>query len=126
MKTIIYTCPYVPAEWIAAHGLRPSRVIPGSVDSVFFLAGREGVCPYVRGFIAEVTKNAQAGAVVVTTVCDQMRRAFDIVTRKCELPAFLMNVPNTWQSPAAQELYTAELKRLGRFLIRQGGGVTVE
>jgi len=121
MKTIVYTCPYVPAEWIAAHGLRPSRVVPDSVGSVFSLAGREGVCPYVRGFIAEVTKNDRAGAVVVTTVCDQMRRAFDIVTRRCELPAFLMNVPNTWQSPAAQQLYTDELRRLGRFLIRQGG-----
>lgn len=121
MKTIIYTCPYVPAEWIAAHGLRPSRVMPDSAGSGFLLAGREGVCPYVRGFIAEVTNNDRAGAVVVTTVCDQMRRAFDIVTRKCELPVFLMNVPNTWQSPAAQELYIDELKRLGRFLVRQGG-----
>ena len=121
MKTIIYTCPYVPAEWIAAHGLRPSRVIPDSVGSVFSLAGREGVCPYVRGFIAEVTKSDREDAVVMTTVCDQMRRAFDIVTRKCELPAFLMNVPNTWQSPAAKELYTDELRRLGRFLVRHGG-----
>jgi len=121
MKTIVYTCPYVPAEWIAAHGLHPSRVMPDSVGSVFSLAGREGVCPYVRGFIADVTKNDRAGAVVVTTVCDQMRRAFDIVTRKCELPAFLMNVPNTWQSPAAQELYADELRRLGHFLIRHGG-----
>ncbi len=121
MKTIVYTCPYVPAEWIAAHGLRPSRVMPDSVGSVFSLAGREGVCPYVRGFIAEVTKSDRGGAVVMTTVCDQMRRAFDIVTRKCELPAFLMNVPNTWQSLAAQELYTDELRRLGRFLVRQGG-----
>lgn len=121
MKTIIYTCPYVPGEWIAAHGFRPSRVIPDSVGSVFSLAGREGVCPYVRGFIAAVTKNSRAGAVVMTTVCDQMRRAFDIVTRRCEVPAFLMNVPNTWQSTAAQELYTDELRRLGRFLVRQGG-----
>ncbi len=121
MKRIVYTCPYVPAEWIAAHGMLPSRVIPGSVDSVFSLAAREGVCPYVRGFIAEVTMDEEAGAVVVTTVCDQMRRAFDIVSRKCEVPAFLMNVPNTWQTPAARQLYTDELRRLGRFLVRQGG-----
>jgi len=121
MKTVIYTCPYVPAEWIAAHGLRPSRVIPDSSGSVFSLAGREGVCPYVQGFIAEVKKNQQAGAVVVTTVCDQMRRAFDIIARKCEAPAFLMNVPNTWQSDASQQLYKDELRRLGGFLIRQGG-----
>jgi len=120
-KRIIYTCPYVPAEWIVAHGLCPSRVIPDSVFTAFSLAGREGVCPYVRGFIAEVTKNEQAAGVVVTTTCDQMRRAFDIISRKCELPTFLMNVPNTWQSAAAQELYSEELLRLGRFLIRQGG-----
>jgi len=121
MKTIIYTCPYVPAEWIAAHGLRPSRIIPDSASSVLSLAGREGICPYVRGFVAAVTKNERAGAVIVTTVCDQMRRAFDVVTRECELPAFLMNVPNTWQNTAAQELYRDELLRLGRFLVRQGG-----
>jgi benzoyl-CoA reductase/2-hydroxyglutaryl-CoA dehydratase subunit BcrC/BadD/HgdB len=121
MKTVVYTCPYVPAEWIAAHGVRPSRVMPDSVGSVFSLAGREGVCPYVRGFIAEATENEQADAIVVTTVCDQMRRAFDIVTRKCDVPSFLMNVPNTWQTAAAQELYTDELRRPGGFLIRQGG-----
>ncbi|MHC4117961.1 MAG: 2-hydroxyacyl-CoA dehydratase [Planctomycetota bacterium] len=121
MKTIVYTCPYVPAEWIAAHGLRPSRVVPGGADSALSPAAREGVCPYVRGFIAEVTTDARAGAVVMTTVCDQMRRAFDIISRKCEVPAFLMNVPNTWQTTAAQQLYTNELKRLGRFFVRQGG-----
>ncbi|UCE49031.1 MAG: 2-hydroxyacyl-CoA dehydratase [Phycisphaerales bacterium] len=120
-KTIIYTCPYVPAEWIAAHGLDPSRVIPEAAGSVFSLVGREGVCPYVRGFIAEVTKTKPSAAVVVTTVCDQMRRAFDIISRNCELPSFLMNAPNTWQNAAAQELYMDELRRLGRFLIRQGG-----
>ncbi len=121
MKRIVYTCPYVPAEWIAAHGMRPSRVMPHSVGSVLSIAGREGVCPYVRGFIAEVMENEQVDAIVVTTVCDQMRRAFDMVTSKCEVPSFLMNVPNTWQSAVAQELYADELRRLGRFLIRQGG-----
>ncbi|TKJ37020.1 MAG: hypothetical protein CEE38_08945 [Planctomycetes bacterium B3_Pla] len=121
MKTIIYTCPYVPAEWIAAHGLRPSRVMPGSTDSASLLARAEGVCPYVRSFIGEAMRNEQAAGVIVTTVCDQMRRAFDVLIRECELPAFLMNVPNTWQSVASQELYVDELKRLSRFLIRQGG-----
>lgn len=121
MKTIIYTCPYVPAEWIAAHGLRTCRLLLDRVDSGFSSTGEEGVCPYVRGFISEVTRNRDAGGVVVTTVCDQMRRAFDIVVRGCDIPAFLMNVPSTWQNPAAQNLYIDELKRLGRFLIRLGG-----
>ena len=26
MKTIAYSSPFVPAEWIAAHGLRPQRL----------------------------------------------------------------------------------------------------
>ena len=121
MKTIIYTCPYVPAEWIAAHGLRPYRVMPEPIDSALSIARTEGVCPYVRSFIGAVINNKRADGVVVTTVCDQMRRAFDILVRRCEFPAFLMNVPNTWQNLAAQKLYMDELKRLGRFLIRLGG-----
>ncbi len=121
MKTIIYTCPYVPAEWIAAHGLHAGRLLLDRVDSGSWQAGAEGVCPYVRSFIGEVTGNKEAGGVVVTTVCDQMRRAFDVIIRGCDIPAFLMNVPNTWQTLAAQKLYIDELNRLSRFLIRLGG-----
>ncbi len=121
MKTIIYTCPYVPAEWIAAHGLRPSRIILSAVSSAGSIARAEGVCPYVRAFIDEVITAKRACGIVMTTVCDQMRRAFDIIVGKCNVPVFLMNVPNTWQSIAAQKVYLDELKRLGRFLIRLGG-----
>ena len=118
MKTIIYTCPYVPAEWIAAHGLRPSRIIPDAAGP----PGRaEGVCPFVQGFINEVMADKKAGGVVITTVCDQMRRAYDILAHRCDIPLFLMNVPNTWQNVGVQKLYIDELKRLGRFLIGLGG-----
>ncbi len=121
MKTIIYTCPYVPAEWISAHGLRPSRLLLNGSDSAVGLARIEGICPYVRSFIGEVMGDAHAGGVVVTTVCDQMRRSFDILEKQCEIPIFLMNVPNTWQSTAAQKLYMDELRRMNRFLVRLGG-----
>ncbi len=124
MKTVVYACPYVPAEWIAAHGLHPSRVMPAAITSTGLLARAEGLCPYVCSFINEVmTNSSQANicGVVITTVCDQMRRAFDILIRRCNLPAFLMNVPHTWQSVAAQKLYVDELIRLSRFLIRLGG-----
>jgi benzoyl-CoA reductase/2-hydroxyglutaryl-CoA dehydratase subunit BcrC/BadD/HgdB len=121
MKTIIYTCPYVPAEWIAAHGLRASRLLLDYAESDRALARTEGVCPFVRCFIGEVTNNASADGFIVTTVCDQMRRAFDILVRKCELPAFLMNVPSTWQSFESQKLYIGELKRLSLFLTELDG-----
>jgi len=120
MKTIIYTCPYVPAEWIAAHGLRPSRIVPAATATTGPLGRVEGVCPYVRRFVNEAITTRSACGVVVTTVCDQMRRAFDIV-RQGNIPAFLMNVPNTWQHAGARQLYLEELNRLGRFLIRLGG-----
>ena len=120
MKKIIYTCPYVPAEWIAAHGLRPSRVIPNLANSTSAIAQRQGVCPYVRGFINVALEEESCG-IVVTTVCDQMRRGYDILVRGCEVSAFLMNVPNTWQNVGAQKLYIDELKRLSRFLVRLGG-----
>jgi len=121
MKTIIYTCPYVPAEWIESHGLHASRLLLDHADSASELARTEGICPFVRSFISEVMNNNRAAGLVVTTVCDQMRRAFDILVRKCELPAFLMNVPNTWQTLESQKLYIDELKRLSRFLTGLGG-----
>jgi benzoyl-CoA reductase/2-hydroxyglutaryl-CoA dehydratase subunit BcrC/BadD/HgdB len=121
MKSVIYTCPYVPAEWIAAHGLRAYRLLLDRTRLDSAPARTEGVCPFVRSFIGEVMNNTQADGVVVTTVCDQMRRAFDIIETKCEIPAFLMNVPSTWQSLASQKLYIDELKRLSGFLTKLGG-----
>ena len=121
MKTIIYTCPYIPAEWIAAHGLRPSRIIPDAAGAAGRPGRTEGLCPFVQGFINEVMTDKKAGGVVITTVCDQMRRAYDILLRRCDTPLFLMNVPNTWQNVTVQKLYIDELKRLGRFLIGLGG-----
>ncbi|MHC4748086.1 MAG: 2-hydroxyacyl-CoA dehydratase, partial [Planctomycetota bacterium] len=119
-KTIIYTCPYVPTEWIAAHGLGPSRVMMTTAETAGSIVRVEGVCPFVRRFVNEVLTNQQACGVIVTTVCDQMRRGFDIV-RRGEIPVFLMNIPNTWQHSDVQKLYLEELNRLGRFLIELGG-----
>lgn len=121
MKAITYTCPYVPAEWIAAHGLKPVRITPKSIGSTCPSARREGVCPYVGSFINELVTNEQLEGIIVTTLCDQMRRAYDIIVRDCNSPVFLMNVLNTWQNLSAQKLYIDELKRLGKFLIRLGG-----
>jgi benzoyl-CoA reductase/2-hydroxyglutaryl-CoA dehydratase subunit BcrC/BadD/HgdB len=120
-KTIAYTCPYVPAEWIAAHGLRPRRLIPLPVEGASTIPRMEGLCPYARAFVNDVAASKDIDGVVVTTMCDQMRRIFDLLVRRVEVPAFLLNVPSTWQTVAAQRLYLDELKRLGQFLVRLGG-----
>jgi benzoyl-CoA reductase/2-hydroxyglutaryl-CoA dehydratase subunit BcrC/BadD/HgdB len=120
-RAIVYSCPFVPAEWIAAHGLRPRRIMPrstsagSSIDPVF------GVCTYARAFIRAAASDTEAAAVVVTTVCDQMRRVPELIARRREIPVFLMNVPSTWETPAAHRLYRGEVERLGRFMVRMGG-----
>lgn len=121
MKKIIYTCPYVPAEWIAAHDLQPCRIIPDAANSGSVVIRAEGLCPYVRAFINQLATGNGTCGIVVTTLCDQMRRGFDFIVRQCDNPAFLMNVPSTWQTVASQKLYMDELERLSRFLIKLGG-----
>jgi hypothetical protein len=120
-KIIAYTCPYVPAEWIAAHGLQPRRLIPLPLEGTLAIPRIEGLCPYARAFANDVAASTDVAGVVVTTMCDQMRRVFDLLVRRIDVPAFLLNVPSTWQTVAPQRLYLDELKRLGRFLVRLGG-----
>jgi len=81
----------------------------------------EGLCPYARAFVNDVAACENVDGVIITTLCDQMRRVFDLLVRRARLPAFLLNVPSTWQTVAAQRLYLDELKRLSRFLVRLGG-----
>lgn len=120
-RTIVYTCPYVPAEWIAAHGLQARRLIPLPAEGESIAMRTEGLCPYARAFVNEAAADAACDGIVVTTLCDQMRRVHDLLVRGSDKPAFLLNVPKTWQTVAAQRLYVDELKRLGRFLVRLGG-----
>ena len=121
MTKVLYTSPYVPAEWIAAHGLEPVRVRPTRIDRVPAVLDRQGVCPFVRSFLANALAWPTPSVIVMTTTCDQMRRGFDVVTQANAMPAFLTNVPSTWQSVAARRLYLDELDRLSGFLVRVGG-----
>lgn len=116
MKSVLYTCPFVPAEWIAAYGFEPMRIVPAPAHTGI----TAGVCPFAAAFIHAACTTA-ADAVAATTVCDQMRRSVEIIESRCETPVFLMNVPATWQTASAMKLYRDELARLGRFLETLGG-----
>jgi len=118
--TVVYSCPFVSAEWIAAHSLRPSRLLPDCVPPGS-AAPPEGFCPYAWAFIHAVGSVQGVCAVVLTTTCDQMRRAAERLVRITDLPVFVMNVPATWQTTAAHRMYVGELRRLGRFLESMGG-----
>lgn len=115
MKTVAYSSPFVPAEWIAAHRLKPIRLTPLNEISGY---EREGVCPYAEAFV-ECAMNLGTDSVVMTTTCDQMRRLSDFFP--AEIFVHLMTVPSTWTTRTANSLYLSEIKRLGLFLESIGG-----
>jgi benzoyl-CoA reductase/2-hydroxyglutaryl-CoA dehydratase subunit BcrC/BadD/HgdB len=121
MNAIAYSSPFVPPEWIAAHGLRPRRLNPRLHAVQQFSAVARGVCPYAGALMNAVLSGSDGDALVLTTTCDQMRYAAAVLETRAAGPVFLLNVPSTWQTAAARELYRDELRRLGRFLAEVGG-----
>ena len=119
MSSVAYCSPFVPPEWIVAHGLAPRWLRLGRDPQRKFGAGR-AVCPFAAALVDDALA-LDAAAIVLTTTCDQMRYAAGVVEQQGGPPVFLMNVPATWQSDAVRRLYVDELKRLGRFLVRLGG-----
>ena len=121
IKRLIYSCPFVPAEWIAAHGLHPSRILPRSAKAATSVNISIGLCPFTRAFIHEAVTNDQAAGIIVTTTCDQMRRGADFIQSQSKTPLFILHVPTTWQTAGVHKYYLEELKRLSRFLEELGG-----
>ena len=117
MNAIAYCQPFVPPEWIAAHGLRPLWLRP---DGATGQAGR-GRCHVAEAVVETVEQGLSAAALVLTTACDQMRCAAAVLEQNGRTPVFLMHVPRTWQTSAVREYYGEELQRLGRFLAECGG-----
>lgn len=117
---ILYSCPFVPMEWIAAHGLHPARILPGEAGANTSPYS-QGTCSFLAGILDEIERDGDFSGAVFTTVCDQMRRAPECLHRAKSDRSFLLNVPSTWKTDASRNLYISELQRLGRFLVRSGG-----
>lgn len=121
MIRVGYGCPFVPTELISACGFEPRRIIPWPGWRTGLPPAIAGVCPYARAITAEVTADSSLAAVILTTRCDQARRAVDLITQATSRPIFLLNLPKTWQSPGARILYREELARMIDFLAGIGG-----
>jgi benzoyl-CoA reductase/2-hydroxyglutaryl-CoA dehydratase subunit BcrC/BadD/HgdB len=80
----------------------------------------EGVCAFAHAMAALAESPAQP-PLVLTTSCDQMRRAADNALGRGASHVFLFYLPATWQTDTVRRLYHAEVERLGRFLERLGG-----
>ncbi len=120
MNALAYCHPFVPPEWIAAHGLQPCW-LPCRAGEGPEVWVRRGVCPVAAALIDDFTKELPAEAVVLTTTCDQIRYAAALLQHLKTLPVFLLHVPRTWQTVAVRVFYREELARLGRFLVGCGG-----
>ncbi len=138
---ILCTSPWVPVEWIAAHGLSFCGIWSTEAEAPISTI-REGECAFARATISFASP-PPATAVILTTACDQMRRAADFIAEpgdrsrdhpngKHSAPntrlssSFLFNLPATWQTDAPRRLYHAELDRLSRFLVLLGGQAPTE
>jgi hypothetical protein len=117
---VFLTSPWIPPEWIRAHGLQPRGI--WSADN--FQRGAwplsAGVCAFAEA-VLRFADAAADSAVVFSTACDQMRRGFDSATLRGQRRAFLFNLPAAWQTAAAGEIFRSELERLGQFLVAMGG-----
>ena len=120
MNEVAYSSPFIPPEWIAAHGLRPVWApLTGARD---FRAGQcAAACVPMPAGCCAAEMGLPVAAIVMATACDQMRRAAAEIESHGRRPCFLLNVPATWQTAAARDLYHHELERLGRFLLQIGG-----
>ncbi len=115
---VFCSSPWVPAEWIKAHGLDPRGI--GGVPGLKLEAYAAGVCPFAQGVVDSAATNRNC-AFVFTTHCDQLRRGFDVASPANEPRTFLFNLPATWQGSAAPVLFASELARLSKFLMQLGG-----
>jgi benzoyl-CoA reductase/2-hydroxyglutaryl-CoA dehydratase subunit BcrC/BadD/HgdB len=117
MMSVAYYSPFVPAEWIRAHGLAPRRRMPRAAVR----PALAGICPFARAFYREAVTDPEVDAIVLTSDCDQVRRIHEAEPELPDKALFHMHVPATWQTAAAHRYYVEELRRLGRFLVSLGG-----
>jgi hypothetical protein len=115
---VFYTSPWVPPEWIKAHGLEPRGVWLGGDCRPLPLAA--GVCAFAES-VVRLAETHSDSAMIFSTHCDQLRRGFDVVAGGASGRVFLFNLPATWHTVTADRIFSSELERLGRFLVALGG-----
>ena len=108
MNAVAYCHPFVPPEWIAAHGLRPCW-LPCRAGEGPAVWVRRGVCPVAAARLDDFAGELPAESLVLTTTCDQMRYAAALLQHLDTIPVFLLHVPRTWQTAAVRAFYNEEI-----------------
>ena len=117
---VFLTSPWIPPEWIRAHGMQPRGLwsLENFPRGAWPLSA--GVCALAEAAVRFAEARPDA-AIVFSTACDQLRRGFDAAILHGQRRAFLFNLPATWQTAAAGQIFRSELERLGQFLLAIGG-----
>lgn len=121
MSAVAYANPFLPPEWIVAHGLQPAWVQPAKRDHAGPLAVVRGGCPFAGAFAEASSSCAGLAAVLFASSCDPMRYMASMVGRRQALPTFFFDLPSTKFSSVASQIFRSELCRLGGFLETVGG-----
>ena len=77
-----------------------------------------GICAYAKYYASQLGNLTADDFAIFTTACDQMRRISELATSRTQAKVFLFNMPTTWQSKNARNLYKSELDRLAKTLSR--------
>jgi len=117
---VFLTSPWIPAEWIRAHGLTPRGIWASEQFQPGALPLSAGVCAFAETVVRFAEARTES-AVIFSTACDQLRRGFDAANLHGRQRAFLFNLPATWRTEAAGQIFRAELERLKQFLMSIGG-----
>jgi hypothetical protein len=72
---VFYSSPWVPPEWIKAHGLEPRGVWLVGDSRPLPLAS--GVCAFAESVVRLAERHSDS-AMIFSTHCDQLRRGFDL------------------------------------------------
>ncbi len=117
---VFLTSPWIPAEWIRAHELQPRGIWSAENFQCGAWPLSAGVCAFAEAAVRFAEARTDS-AVIFSTACDQLRRGFDAAILHGQQRAFLFNLPATWRTAAAEEIFRSELERLGQFLQANGG-----
>ena len=117
---IFLTSPWIPPEWIKAHGLEPRGIWSATGFGNSLSVPGAGACAFAQS-VLQIAESKGDSAVIFASHCDQLRRAFDAVPGPVRGRTFLFNLPATAQTALGTKIFAAELERLGNFLVRLGG-----
>lgn len=117
---VFFVSPWIPAEWIEAHGLEPRGIWLAEDFGRGALALGAGVCAFAEAAL-RFAETHPADTIIFATTCDQLRRSFDALDAVSGGRGFLFNLPATWPSAAARRMFQSEVERLGVFLRARGG-----